>query len=115
MKTHKAQYLDNGFYIISDASARALCKVIGKQLPPYGYEKFVMLATGAHRLNAWLVRCNLRACLRSDIEHSRGWRWAIKGIRPDGPTVCNVSNPPITLGASFEFQPIASTQASVAA
>lgn len=111
---HKAHYLDSGFYIVSDRAACELCRVLGHKLPRHGYEKFVMLDTGTHKLNAWLKRCDLRACLRTDIEHVRGWRWALHGIRPAGPTVCNVSNPPITLGSGFTFQPIASTQSAAA-
>lgn len=111
---HPAHYLDSGFYVISDAAAGTLCRILGQKLPRHGYEKFVMFATGTRRLNAWLKRTDLRACLRTDIEHARGWRWTLHGIRPDGPTVCMVSNPPVTLGAGFTSAPIASTQAATA-
>jgi hypothetical protein len=116
MKTQlSAHYLDSGFYVISDRAAGALVRVLGQKLPKHGWEKFVMLAANGHKLNAWLKRTDLRACLRTDINHSRRWRWTLHGIRPDGPTVCMVSNPPVTLGKVFHFEPIASTQTSVAA
>lgn len=110
-----AAYLDSGFYVIADRAARALCAVLGQKLPRCGYEKFVMLRADGHSLNAWLKRTDLRACLRTDIDHARGWRWTLHQILADGPTVCNVSADAPTLGKQFTFQPIASTQANVAA
>lgn len=109
-----ATYLDSSFYVIADRAAGALCAVLGQKLPRRGWEKFVMISTGTHRLNAWLIRTDLRHCLRTDISHRRGWRWALHAIRADGPTVCNVSADAPTLGKQFTFEPIASTQ-SVAA
>lgn len=107
MKT--ATYLDSGFYIISDAAAGSLCRALGQKLPRWGYEKFVMLSTGEHRLNAWLQRTDMRACLRTNIDHSRGWRWALYALRPDG------SRESVTLGSGFKFEAIANTQTTVAA
>ena len=104
-----ATYLDNSFYVVSDKAAGVLCSVIGQKLPRHGYEKFVMLTANGHNLNAWLKRCDLRASMRMDIQHARGWRWTLYALRTDG------TMPDVTLGASFTFQPIASTQASVAA
>lgn len=98
-----AQYLDNGFYIIADRAAGALCTVLGQKLPQHGYEKFVMLRVGGRSLNAWLKRTDLRACLRTDIDHARGWRWALHVIRKDAGEYLPA------LGSHFTFQPIAST------
>lgn len=114
VRAYSAQYLDNGFYVISNRAAGELVRVLGQKLPRHGCEKFVMISTGPHRLNAWLTRTDLRACLRTDIEHARGWRWALHGIRADGPTVCNFSSKLVVLGAKFVFEPISSTSAVAA-
>lgn len=101
-QSHTATYLDSGFYIISDKAAGALVRVLGQKLPKHGYEKFVMLATGEHRLNAWMQRTP--TCLLK-----RKWHWSLYALRPDG------TREPVTLGRSFVFQPIASTQTRIAA
>lgn len=108
MKTHKATYLDSGFYLVSDAAAGALVRVIGKKLPPVGYEKFVMLKTERGTFNAWLQRADVRHSMLPGIRNARGWRWAIYGIRPDG------EGSPVTLGKAFAFEAVNSTQAVAA-
>lgn len=97
-----AQYLDNGFYLISDTAAGALVRVLGKKLPRVGWEKFVFVRTDEGIFNAWLVRCDLRHCLRSGVSAPRGWRWAIKGLRRDG----GAEMP--ALGREFQFEAVAS-------
>lgn len=94
---HTATYLDSGFYVVSDRAARELC---GKHdLPRHGWGKFVMITVGDMKLNAWLQRTSMRASLRMDIAHKRGWRWAIYSLRRDG----GFDTP--RLGEQFKFQP----------
>ena len=80
---HSALYLDNGFYLISDKAAGALVRALGQRLPQHGREKFVMFRSSKGAFNAWLARANLRHCCRSDVKAPRGWRWSLRGIRPD--------------------------------
>lgn len=95
---HIAQYLDSGFYVVSDRAAGALCRVLGQKLRRPGWEKFVLITVGEVKLNAWLTRTDLRASLRADIAHKRGWRWAIYALRRDGGAEAPA------LGEQFQFQ-----------
>lgn len=108
-----ATYLDNGFYIITNSAAGSLVRVLGQNLPKWGYEKFVMLELAAsdglkYRVNAWLIRTDLRHSCRADIKHARGWRWALHGIRRDSGEYLPA------IGKAFQFLPVASTQAIAA-
>lgn len=111
MNNHSAQYLDNGFYLVSDKAAGALVRVIGQKLPKIGYEKFVMIRTPLGSFNAWLKRTDLRHCLRSDVKAPRGWRWALAGIRPDGSgsAVCVGALEAPSHGQQFTFTAVNST------
>jgi hypothetical protein len=105
MNAHSAQYLDSGFYLVSDKAAGALVRVLGQKLPAQGWEKFVMIRTAKGTFNAWLKRTDLRHCQRTDVKAPRGWRWALHGIRPDGSgsaVVCGVLEAP-SLGDRFTF------------
>ncbi len=114
---YSAQYLGNGFYLISDKAAGALVRVIGQKLPRHGWEKFVFIKTAKGSFNTWLARTDLRHCLRSDVKAPRGWRWCLKGIRPDGSgsAVCVGALEMPALGKAFEFEAVATTRAEVAA
>ncbi len=105
---HSARCLDSGFYIVSDATAGALVRVIGQKLPKLGWEKFVMLELTAtdglkYRVNAWLKRTDLRSSCRPEFASKRGWRWALNGIRRDSGEYLP------GLGQSFRFVPTDST------
>jgi hypothetical protein len=108
---YSAQYLDNGFYLVSDRAAGQLVRVLGKRLPKNGWEQPVMLRTEAGSFNAWLKRTDLRHCLRADVKAPRGWRWAVAGIRPDysGLVVCVGALEMPSLGKCFTFEAVNST------
>lgn len=108
---YSAQYLDNGFYLISDRAAGQLVRVLGKRLPKNGWEQFVMIRTPLGSLGAWLKRTDLRHCLRSDVKAPRGWRWALTGIRPDGSgAVSHVGAFDMhSLGKAFTFEAVSPT------
>lgn len=112
---HSAQYLDNGFYLVSDKAADALVRVLGQKLPQIGYEKFVMIRTPLGSFNAWLKRTDLRHCCRSDVKAPRGWRWALAGIRPNGSgsAVCVGALETPSLGERFTFEAVNSTASHV--
>lgn len=109
---HIAQYLDNGFYLVSDKAAVALVSVLGKQLPKAGWEKFVFIRTDTGSFNAWLTRADLRHNCRSDVKAPRGWRWALSGIRPDasGMAVCIGALEMPSLGSAFTFEAVSTTK-----
>lgn len=98
--THKATYLDSGFYVVSDRAAGDLCRVLGQGLPKAGWQKVVMLKVHglAFGLNAWLTRTP------TSLSPGRKWRWAIYALRPDGD-----KHGSITLGREFTFAPVKST------
>ena len=105
MKTFTARYLDSGFYVVSDAAAGALVRVLGQKLPKAGWEKFVMLDCPHGPINAWLQRADVRHSMRH--KSKRGWVWAIYGVRKDAGEYLPA------LGDSFQFNPIGSTTARV--